>query len=86
MIATRKTSISLTLPMWDLLQEFSNKSAVITEALELFFAKKSALVDAEKIYWEKIESSLRGENNDYVSINPGNKEISPKLLDETLWK
>lgn len=86
MIATQKTSISLAIPLWEQLQQFSNKSAVIAEALELFFSKKEALRSAEDVYWQKVESSLRGEDNEYISLNPNAEKITKNLLDDTLWK
>lgn len=39
MIATQKMSISLANPLWEMLQGFNNKSAVISEALELLEEK-----------------------------------------------
>ena len=86
MIATQKMSISLAHPLWEMLQNFNNKSAVISEALELFFSKNEALKNAENQYWEKVEASLRGENNQYVSLNTQNEKITTELLEEKLWK
>ncbi len=85
MTTTVKTSVSLQKPLWNILSKFKNKSRVINEALEMYFDKQDFLAKADKIYWDNVEKSLKGENNNYVSVNPNQEEITEDLLNKTLW-
>ena len=85
MNTTIKTSVSLQKSLWNSLSKFKNKSSVINKALEMYFDKQAFLEEADQVYWSNVEKSLKGKNNEYVSINPKQEEITEELLNNTLW-
>jgi hypothetical protein len=84
-LTTHKTSISLTIPIWNKLKNIRNRSSVINKALDFYFTYEDSLKQAEQDYWQKIEKSLRGHNDEYFSINPNQETITPDLLEKKLW-
>jgi hypothetical protein len=83
--ATVKTSASIRQHNWQKLQNFPNKSAVVNEALELFFDRADFLEQKEKEYWDNVRWHLKNKTREYVSLNPDGGDISDDAFEKVLW-
>ena len=72
---TVKTSTSIRQANWQKLKDFPNKSAVVNEALELFFDRADFLAQKEEEYWDNVRWHLKNKTGEYVSVNPGGGKI-----------
>lgn len=86
MADTVKSSVSFRLNVWKKLKKVRNRSALIHNALELYFDRMESLKKADQEYWDMVEKSLKGKNGEYIRVNKKNEEISDELLENTLWK
>lgn len=69
------------------LEQFDNKSAVVNEALSIYFERARYLESAEDAFWkEKIGAGLLDVRNGRTkSINPSGEKITRTELAKTLW-
>ena len=82
-----KASITIKQNLFHKLERFNNKSKIINEALDIYFAREEYLKKAEEDFWnEKIRLGLQDvENWNTIKINPNGEEITDELIKKALW-
>ncbi len=82
-----KASITIRQNLFHKLEKFNNKSKIINEALDIYFAREEYLKKAEEDFWnEKIRLGLQDvENWNTIKINPNGEEITDELIKKALW-
>ena len=82
-----KASITIKQNLFHKLERFNNKSKIINEALDIYFAREEYLKKAEEDFWnEKIRLGLQDvENWNTIKINPNGEEITKDLIKKSLW-
>lgn len=82
-----KASITIKQNLFNKLERFNNKSKIINEALDIYFAREEYLKKAEEDFWnEKIRLGLQDvENWNTIKINPNWEEITDELIKKALW-
>lgn len=82
-----KASITIKQNLFHKLERFNNKSKIINEALDIYFAREEYLKKAEEDFWnKKIRLGLQDvENWNTIKINPNWEEITKDLIKKALW-
>ena len=80
-----KTSITVDENNWKRLKNQKNRSRIINAALDLYFSRESFFKKAEKDFWNEVDASLSGRNQDFFLLSKGDEELTDDVLESRLW-